>query len=95
MTTENTTLLCKDCTHSFIPWADKITALLSGSQHWYKCKRSGKQVEINFNPVTGGKVLPPDYKSCYMERTYSGECGKEAKYWTPKHKHDLFKLLTR
>jgi len=91
----NKEMLCKNCVHAFVPWHDYPSTWLTPGQHWYKCKRSGKQVEVDFNPVTGGRTLPADYKSCYAERGYSGECGPGAKYWSPKHKHDLFKLLTR
>lgn len=93
--TVNKDMLCKDCIHAFIPWYDYPSKLLTPGQQWYKCRRSGKQSVVDFNPVTGGKTLPPDYKNCYSERGYSGECGKDAKYWSPKHKHDLFKLLKR
>ena len=93
--TLNKDMLCKDCVHAFVPWYDYPNKLLTPGQQWYKCKRSGKKVEIDFNPVTGSKTLPADYKNCYSERGYSGECGKEAKYWSPKHKNDLFKLLKR
>lgn len=95
MSNDDVTLLCKDCAYSFVPWIDKISMLISPSAYWHKCRRTGKVVEVNFNPVTGGKKLPADYQSCSSERGYSGSCGKDAKYWTPKHKHDLFKLLTR
>jgi hypothetical protein len=88
-------LLCKDCIHAFVPWHDYLSSKLTPGHHWYKCKKSGKKVEVDFNPVTGSKTLPADYKSCYQERGYSGECGKEGKYWSPKHKYDLFKLLQR
>jgi hypothetical protein len=91
----NKDMLCKDCSHSFIPWYDYPSRWLSSGPFWYKCKRSGKKIEVDFNPVTGGKTLPADYKSCHSERGYSGECGPSAKYWSPKHKHDLFKLITR
>ena len=88
-------LLCKDCKHAFIPWHDFLSSKLTPGHHWYKCKKSGKKVEVDFNPVTGGRTLPADYKSCYQERGYSGECGREGKYWSPKYKHDLFKLLKK
>jgi hypothetical protein len=88
-------MLCKDCKHAFLPWHDLPNWLFFRNQYWYKCRRSGKTIEVEFNPVTGSKSLPADYKSCYQERGFLGDCGKEAKYWSPKHKKDLFKLLKR
>lgn len=93
--TINKDMLCKDCKHAFVPWYDYPNKLLTPGYQWHKCKRSGKKSEVEFNPVTGGKTLPPDYKNCYSERGHLGECGNEAKYWSPKHKKDLFKLLKR
>lgn len=97
--TEQSEYLCKDCVNSFVPLSDWALTLMGFSivpaYMYYKCKRRGQVEEIDYNPVTGSKKLPPEYKTCREERGLSGECGRDAKYWTPKHKQDLFKLLKR
>ena len=91
--------LCKDCINSFVPLPDRALSLLGftliPSHIYYKCKRRGQVEEIDYNPVTGSKKKSPEYKTCREERGLSGECGKDAKYWTPKRKKDLFKMLQR
>jgi len=95
MNENNADMLCKDCVHAFVSWYDYPNKLLTPGQQWYKCKRTSKQSVIDFNPVTGGTKMPADFKHCFSERGYLGDCGKDAKYWSPKNKHDLFKLLKR
>ena len=91
----NKNLLCKDCVHSFIKWDEYPNYWILKSPYWHRCRKSFKQEEIDFNPVTGGKKLKPTYNQCSFERGREGLCGPSAKNWSPKHKKDLFKLLTR
>lgn len=97
MTSElvNKDLLCKDCIHGYVKWDELPNYWLSGDAHWMKCKKTGMIDESTFNPVTGYKQRKPNYKSAWDERGRSGDCGPQAKNWTPKHKRDLFKLLKR
>ena len=91
----NKELLCKNCIHGFVPLADWPNYYILRSHHWMKCRKTGKLDESTFNPVTGYIKKKADYKDCWEERDRSGGCGPSAKFWSPKHKKDLFKLLTR
>ena len=95
ITPVNKDLLCKDCVHGFIPWTDFPSVYLFNTRHFYKCKKSSRTEITDFNPVTGYTIKKADYKNCWEERTTEGNCGPDAKYWAPKHKKDLFKLLKR
>lgn len=90
----NKNLICKDCTHSFVPFSDWPNYWIN-PKLWMKCKKTGKMDETTFNPVTGYIKKKPDYKDCWEERMRDGVCGPGAKNWSPKHKKDLFKVFTR
>lgn len=91
-------LLCKDCKHSRIsPIAIVGSYIFEFSKPdpvYYKCGRTftPKRFEVNF--VTGSTKIPSSMSYCENERKI-GSCGRRAKYWQPKKKKDLFKLLTR
>ena len=78
------TVLCKDCKHA--KW--KPFKLYT----WY-CHREIVPEKIEENFVTGHKVTPAHYPSCSIERLSHSPCGKDGKFWTPKNKKDLFKLI--
>jgi len=91
----NKEMICKDCIHGYVKWDDLPNYWLFGGVHWMKCKRTGKLDDTAFNPVTGYTKKKLEYKDAWQERNRQGGCGPSAKYWSPKNKNDLFKLLKR
>lgn len=90
-------LLCKDCKFSTLGPANIIMTLggLVGTKDYmYKCKNSYKPEQDIIDPVTGPTKVKPELSYCAVERKH-GECGPTAKHWVPKHKKDLFKMLTK
>ena len=89
--------LCKDCIHSRItPFAylSYIFELAPPKSHWYKCTKTYKDEHKMIDPVTGPQHVKPELSYCEVERKH-GDCGPTAKNWAPKHKKDLFKMLTK
>ena len=88
-------VFCKDCKHSFTPWADKFS--IAESRYTMRCKLAFQPEEIDNNYVTGHKMKPAHYETCAMARTSllstDSKCGHEGKNWEPKHKRDLFKFI--
>jgi len=91
-------LLCKDCKHSRISPISVICSYLfefkQPSSVFYKCAKTFRPAGIELDRVIGPVKTASSMMFCSNERTV-GDCGKQAKYWQPKHKKDLFKLLTR
>lgn len=80
-------LLCKDCKHSrWRPWH-----ALS-----HRCYRVRIPAVTKIDVVTGPITTPAHYESCFSQR-FDGDdnCGKAGRYWQPKHKKDLFKLIKK
>ena len=89
--------LCKDCKFSKMSIANNIFTLggLVGARGFmYKCARSHKTAYDIIDPVTGPARIKAETSYCEVERRH-GDCGPTAKNWTPKHKKDLFKALTK
>ena len=88
-------VLCKDCKHSFIPWADKFS--LADIRYTMRCRLAYKAEEIDKNYVTGHKPKPAHYESCSIARSSISKdgiaCGQQGQFWQPKHKRDLFRLI--
>lgn len=80
-------LLCKDCKHSrYRPWY-----AIS-----YRCHRAPVPAETKVDPVTGPSTTPSHYESCFAQRLdYTDGCGKAGRFWEPKRKKDLFKLIKK
>ena len=94
---EHSKLLCKRCKHSFVPLEQRVLSIFSlfqMSRFSYRCKKAFKEDESEFNPVTGPVKVDRHYETCASARMLSGVCGKEGKLWEPKHKKDLFLVLT-
>ena len=89
---DETQYLCKDCKHSFVYLIDQIFYLGRPPVISYTCRKSFIPAKVEFDPVLGNKKGKGEYSSCRYMRG-SGCAG--AKYWTPKHKKDLFKALTK
>lgn len=90
--------LCKDCKHSFMKLSDKIFTLggkVGVTKYSYRCRKSFVEQEIKYDPVLGQEKIKPEYQSCIWSRRKDSECGPDAKYWRPKRKKDLFKMLTK
>lgn len=80
-------LLCKECKHAkWRPWYP-----LS-----YRCHRTLIPAVTKFDPVTGPVTTPAHYDACFSQR-FNGDdrCGKEGKFWEPKNKNGLFKLIKK
>lgn len=91
----NKEFLCKDCVHGFVSWSDWPNHFFEKSPFYMKCKKTGVRDEHKFNPIHGYTTKDLKYKKCIEERGYSGNCGPSATRWSPKHKKDLFKVLTK
>jgi hypothetical protein len=89
--------LCKDCKFSKMSIANNIFTLggrLGAKGFMYKCAKSIKPARDVIDPVTGPERIKAETSYCDLERKH-GDCGVTAKYWTAKHKKDLFKMLTK
>jgi hypothetical protein len=93
--------LCKDCKHSFRSVTD-IFLLGFNSSLAYKCKLMYKESAPEPNPVTGVKIKPAHYESCSIARMdylsasrKDSNCGPDAKWWQPKDKKQLFRLIAK
>lgn len=78
-------LLCKDCIHRTFSWVYLD----------YQCNRAAHREKIDL--VTGKKITSTLFDCSYQRRDNQVRdvCGPEGKYWTPKKKKDLFKILAR
>ena len=98
MLSETNKLLCTKCKHSFVPFNERIFALLNFSfkpgRYAYKCKKAYKTDEEEFHVVDGPAKVKRHYENCAGSRLRSGVCGPEGSLWEPKHKKDLFLMLT-
>ena len=84
-------LLCKDCKHSFISWADRFNFM--SRQYAMRCRKNYKEEEDDGNLVTGSRMTPAHFERCGTSRIQSAKCGEEGKWWQPKNKKDLFKYI--
>lgn len=90
--------LCKNCKHSFMKVTDKIFTLngiAGANKYTYKCRKAFVEKQVKYDPVMGSEKIKPEYESCVWVRREGSKCGPEGKLWTPKHKKDLFKMLTK
>ena len=94
----DTEYLCKDCKHSYINPLAKIGSYVfdfrKPGPNWYSCLRSPDPARVEFNSVTGQHSIKKIVPFCELERKH-GYCGPEGRQWAPKHKKDLFKMLTK
>ena len=90
-------LLCKDCKFSKLSTINNIMTLggMVGTKDFmYKCSKAVTPAREIIDPVTGPAKIKAEVSYCSIERKH-GDCGPTAKFWIPKHKKDLFKLLTK
>ena len=91
-------LTCKDCVHSRMSLVNRIftlNGLVGNDSVFYKCAKFPVAEIISADPVIGVKKEPAKLPYCSQTRKEYGECGESGKFWQPKHKKDLFKMLTR
>ena len=92
-----TMYFCKDCKHSKMDFFDKIftlNGLVGADDIHYKCTKFPQKPTVVENMVIGPKKVKARLPYCEIVRRH-GECGQNAKHWIPKHKKDLFKMLTK
>ena len=89
-------LLCKDCKHSFRKWSEIIfTDSLS-----LRCRLAFHPAEIKFDPVIGPIKEAEYHDRCSSQRyeslvKHEDRCDAEGRFWEPKHKKGLFKLIAK
>lgn len=91
-------LACKDCIHSQVSLLNRIftlNGLVGDDSSFYKCTKFPVAAIISSDPVLGVKKEKAKLPFCSLTRREYGECGENGKYWQPKHKKDLFKMLTK
>lgn len=90
------TVLCKDCNHSFRTFGS-ISLHGWSSPYAYFCRKSFKDKHTEMDPVVGSKKVEARYDSCGVARIgrvdRDDRCGEAGKFWEPKNKKDLFKLI--
>ena len=97
--TPNNQLLCKDCKHSFQLWYDRLA--MANPSYTLRCRLSYRQEVVEKNWVTGHRVKPPEYELCssarykYVTEDRDINCSEQGRFWAPKHRRDLFKLIAK
>jgi hypothetical protein len=92
-------LLCKDCKHSFQNWYER--AVFADLRYTLRCRLSYKTEVIEKNYVVGHKMKKPEYELCssarysYLSKEKDVNCGEQGRFWEPKHKKGLFKLIAK
>ena len=86
-------VLCKDCKHSF----KHLSEWIYPESLALRCKLSFVEETIKDDPVTGPKKEPAYYERCSNARyewlRKKDNCGPTGKFWQPKDKKGLFKLI--
>jgi hypothetical protein len=93
----NTYYFCKDCRFSKMNLVDIVITLggtLGVDTSMYRCSKAFKPAEHRTDLVIGPIKINAETPYCSVERAH-GDCGKNAKNWSPKKKKDLFKMLTK
>ena len=93
--------LCKDCKFSKMDFFNTLNTLggrVGVKGFMYKCSNAIKPKHEILDPVCGLEKIKTAMPYCTIERTAGSQndrCGPDARYWKPKHKKDLFKMLTK
>ena len=98
MADEPSNLFCKDCKYSFMSFLNYVTTLngrVGATKYTYRCRKAYLAEEIKHDLIMGQERVKPEYQSCIWVRREDGPCGPSGKLWVPKHKKDLFKMLTK
>ena len=85
---------CTECKWYYRSWHDLVT--MQGHK-FGKCERPvDNVVYIDVDLVSGKVNTPkPDTRWARVEREYDQQCGPSGRYFSPKDKRGLFKLLKR
>lgn len=95
MTRENEDVFaCVDCRHSKISILDWLFDLGRPDKHLYKCSKLKYSLGYN-DSVIGNRDIKSEFYTCGVAREQEKLCGRKGKYWTPKRKKDLFRLLKK
>ena len=86
---------CIQCKHSFTGLSARVFWFGHPPAIFYKCRKAYVPAYVESTAVHGNVRVAEKYKSCSTARIQEEFCGPEAKQWTPKHKKDLFKMLTK
>ena len=93
---------CMDCKSCYIPirnWFPTFIHLIRAKRMpntVQYCRKYSIPAQLEFDHVLGERVLRKRHnRSCDSARSWSTECGANAAGWTPKHKKDLFRMLTK
>ncbi len=97
---ENTPLLCKDCKYCKPSPVDRIESIFSflptKPGNFQKCTKFPQELPDRHDDLVSGHVSTKiEYHYCSTSRGHYGSCGPEGKFWSPRHKKDLFKLITK
>ena len=90
-------LSCKDCKHSTMLMVDRIftlNGLVGVYDTNYKCSKFPEATKVIDDIVLGPIKVKATLPYCNIARRH-GQCGLDGKYWQPKRKKDLFKMLTK
>lgn len=88
---------CKDCVHSTrgLTLNERISSwFFDPPGKFLKCRRTIEET-VERDYVNGKDEVEQKIRYCSTARKYEDECGPQGVYWVPKHKKDLFKLMTR
>jgi hypothetical protein len=88
---------CKDCRHSTMSMVDRIFTLngrIAVYDSNYKCSKFPEAKTVVEDMVLGLREVKAKLPYCQSVRRY-GKCGLKGTHWAPKHKRDLFKMLTK
>lgn len=88
-------LLCKDCKYSFVSLGNLFFTFGFPTSDMHRCRKAFKPNRVVFDPVYGNQNVKGTYRSCNSNRANYGDCKPIAIMWAPKHKKDLFKMLTK
>lgn len=94
-------LKCTECKHSFRTFGSFIW--FGFGKHSLYCRKSYSGPTTEFDPVVGEIKVKAKYENCSIARIGSGkftllndnQCGEDGRFWEPKYKSGLFKLIIK
>lgn len=82
---------CKDCKYFELHWADR----LFGKYDRANCLHT-KEIWGVYDPISGKKTEKVSIMYCeHYREDFGDRCGEKGKYWIPRDKNDLFKLIRK
>lgn len=89
---------CEDCKNSRVGWWRRLKSILGIRDlepEDYSCHMVVRIHRTKFDSVLGYTGTKIDLDTCSNARFSKRLCGKNARYWVPRHKKDLFKKLKK